>query len=675
LSDSGKLEKPEPQAIPKAPEPEQGQVASSPVVSSELQYRASGGMSGTPPLQRILGNRQAVGASVMQRMAVMRKVGGAADVGTSAQPKIPEGSGQPLGGDVRSRMEPKLGADLSGVRVHTGGDSAAAAKGFGARAFTVGNDVHFNAGQFAPGSREGDKLLAHELTHVVQGQKTGIQRSPDPDAKEAKGGDAKGDAAGGDAAGGDAKVSKPGEAAEVEADDVSEKVAAGLHDAKGGAKGEKKDKEKDKDKDKKKKKGPGADAGGEAKDAGGEDQKEAKQEEAQGKAEVDQQAKQADAGAQGGEKKEDGAAKVDEKPAPISAKLEGVGLKVFLASGPGPAPITPPPGPATPPKPPHVAEVEAEFAKVTPVATLDAYNAMIQGLQHLVTPESKASVNLRVTKLNAAIARTKPKLLASGPDGPKKVQDFIDSRLPAAHAKPGPEFLGKAKEARDKLVAAPAVSKALQADAAKPVVNYGICAPEESASDKTIDDSGGIMKVYDVGNLYWQMAAPFQAAWKKLFNDDAPNKFTDACKSQKKLVLAPPGEENKPPFKGASVTQIYDKVLNGFVGQGKDAAAVGNFADAITRFALNPGYYPSKAMFAIFASAAEVKDKKNKNEIKIGKPSIFNLLNFDENVYDENDRAFGHLADPADPTKAGKALELTCQGYPADIWASAKFLG
>ncbi len=217
MSDSGKLDKPASQAVPKTSEPEAAPNAIPGLPSwSEIQYRATGGKEGTAPLERVMSGRQAVGASVMQRLAIMRKVGGAADVG--AQPKVPEGTGAPLDGDIRAKMEPKLGADLSGVRVHTSGESAQAAKGFGARAFTVGNDVHFNSGQFAPGTKEGDKLLAHELTHVVQGQKSGLQRKEAPDPKGAEAGE------------GEHKVSQPGESAEVEADSVSEKVADGLHD-------------------------------------------------------------------------------------------------------------------------------------------------------------------------------------------------------------------------------------------------------------------------------------------------------------------------------------------------------------------------------------------------------------------------------------------------------------
>ena len=119
----------------------------------------------------------------MQRRWIQRKANGG---GGAAAASIPGGPGAPLGGGVQSRMERTLGADLSGVRVHTGGDSAEAAEGLGARAFTVGSDVHFGRGEFAPGSREGDRLLAHELTHVVQGQKSGVQRKAAPATAKAR---------------------------------------------------------------------------------------------------------------------------------------------------------------------------------------------------------------------------------------------------------------------------------------------------------------------------------------------------------------------------------------------------------------------------------------------------------------------------------------------------------
>ena len=78
------------------------------------------------------------------------------------------GSGEPLSGAVRQEMEPALGHDFSQVRVHTGGAASSSARAINASAYTVGSDVVFGAGRFAPGTRDGNRLLAHELTHVVQ---------------------------------------------------------------------------------------------------------------------------------------------------------------------------------------------------------------------------------------------------------------------------------------------------------------------------------------------------------------------------------------------------------------------------------------------------------------------------------------------------------------------------
>jgi hypothetical protein len=78
------------------------------------------------------------------------------------------GPGQPLQGPVRSFFEPRFGADFSDVRVHTGPPAAAAARALRARAFTSGRDVVFGEGEYAPGSRAGAELLAHELVHVIQ---------------------------------------------------------------------------------------------------------------------------------------------------------------------------------------------------------------------------------------------------------------------------------------------------------------------------------------------------------------------------------------------------------------------------------------------------------------------------------------------------------------------------
>lgn len=76
--------------------------------------------------------------------------------------------GQPLDVPTRSIMERRFGHDFSKVRVHTDAKAAESAKAVNAQAFTVGSNVVFEAGQYAPSSVAGQQLLRHELTHVVQ---------------------------------------------------------------------------------------------------------------------------------------------------------------------------------------------------------------------------------------------------------------------------------------------------------------------------------------------------------------------------------------------------------------------------------------------------------------------------------------------------------------------------
>jgi hypothetical protein len=76
--------------------------------------------------------------------------------------------GEPLPDSARRAMDPVFGQDFSDVRIHTGGAAADSARSINASAYTVGRNVVFGAGKFAPGTSVGDRLLAHELTHVVQ---------------------------------------------------------------------------------------------------------------------------------------------------------------------------------------------------------------------------------------------------------------------------------------------------------------------------------------------------------------------------------------------------------------------------------------------------------------------------------------------------------------------------
>ncbi len=108
----------------------------------------------------------------------------------SASPSIPSateerigslrGKGNPLDASVKNYLEPRFGVDLGNVRIHTDADANRLSAAIHAKAFTVGNDIAFAKGQYNPGTLEGKKLIAHELTHTIQQRDTHtVQRMPD----------------------------------------------------------------------------------------------------------------------------------------------------------------------------------------------------------------------------------------------------------------------------------------------------------------------------------------------------------------------------------------------------------------------------------------------------------------------------------------------------------------
>ncbi|WP_298920247.1 DUF4157 domain-containing protein [uncultured Nostoc sp.] len=110
--------------------------------------------------------------SMVQRQAGMAA---APDLETSINQA--RGGGQAMAENIRHPMEVAFGADFSGVKVHTDGQSDLLNRSIQARAFTTGQDVFFRQGEYNPGSRGGQELLAHELTHVVQQNGGAVQRS------------------------------------------------------------------------------------------------------------------------------------------------------------------------------------------------------------------------------------------------------------------------------------------------------------------------------------------------------------------------------------------------------------------------------------------------------------------------------------------------------------------
>lgn len=83
------------------------------------------------------------------------------------------GRGRPMPDSVRNYFEPRFGQDFSNVHIHTDSKGADTARAVNAQAFTVGRDVVFGTGYYAPKTEKGQKLLAHELTHVVQQTNSG----------------------------------------------------------------------------------------------------------------------------------------------------------------------------------------------------------------------------------------------------------------------------------------------------------------------------------------------------------------------------------------------------------------------------------------------------------------------------------------------------------------------
>ena len=181
------------------------------------------GHFGQSPEVSILQLQRTIGNQAVQRMlqtlhpraaGALQTAGGlvqraSADVGVApdaeaAVSRAAQGSGSELPSDVRRTFESGLGADLSGVRLHTSGGSAEAAQTVGAKAYATGQNIHFAAGRYQRSTAPGLHLLAHEVARTVQqagGAATGRQHQ--------------------------LEVSAGGDALEVEADRVADALVAG----------------------------------------------------------------------------------------------------------------------------------------------------------------------------------------------------------------------------------------------------------------------------------------------------------------------------------------------------------------------------------------------------------------------------------------------------------------
>lgn len=151
-----------------------------------VQRRCAGCAAGSAPCAECKARAEEEEAGVVRR----KEAGpGAAPAERplAAQVDAATAGGDPLPAPVRGYFEPRLGRGLDHVRVHTGARADEAARAVNARAFTLGRDVVFAAGEYRPESATGRHLLAHELAHVVQQGSAGVlRRAPGDDDAKAK---------------------------------------------------------------------------------------------------------------------------------------------------------------------------------------------------------------------------------------------------------------------------------------------------------------------------------------------------------------------------------------------------------------------------------------------------------------------------------------------------------
>jgi len=124
------------------------------------------------------------------RRSVLRSEKAATETGPAGDVGVPEpvrdvltSRGQSLDGSIQRAMEDRMDDSFGDVRIHTGPSAAEACASINARAFTVGNHIAFNQGEYDPSSPEGQHVLAHELAHVRQQTQGAVSMLPQDDVE------------------------------------------------------------------------------------------------------------------------------------------------------------------------------------------------------------------------------------------------------------------------------------------------------------------------------------------------------------------------------------------------------------------------------------------------------------------------------------------------------------
>jgi len=146
---------------------EEREFLAAPAVRSDIKPK-----TGDVPAASIMGLQRAAGNASVSRMME--------DERSPVKDLLASSSGQPLDRDTQALMQTRLGHDFSDVRVHADSQATQSAKAVNAHAYTVGTNVVFQSDRYAPGTDSGNKILAHELTHVVQQKAGPVDGTPAP---------------------------------------------------------------------------------------------------------------------------------------------------------------------------------------------------------------------------------------------------------------------------------------------------------------------------------------------------------------------------------------------------------------------------------------------------------------------------------------------------------------
>jgi hypothetical protein len=163
--------------ITEVPEELRGQLFAANVVGAvEKLISGIGGAIGRAASAVAGGVKKAV--SAIGSVFAKERDGGVRDVGSPQEIQAQLGEGRPLDGSVKARMESAVGGSFAKVRVHDDSSASELSARLNTRAFTIGSDVAFGAGEYRPGTPVGDALIAHELAHVIQQRNEGVAAAP-----------------------------------------------------------------------------------------------------------------------------------------------------------------------------------------------------------------------------------------------------------------------------------------------------------------------------------------------------------------------------------------------------------------------------------------------------------------------------------------------------------------